>query len=363
MLVELEIPLIPQNRWRPHLGAVDMRNRLILGIVAAFAIAASSQQADARDRFKVGYWKGGAYFEGGRFSHCAMSVRYRSGITVFFSITRGYKFIIGFSKRGWNFTPGTKFRLQYLIDGYPIYSGTAQTNSRLRSLVTAYLPATRQVFDRFRRGYLFAIKTSKGRSSFSLAGSYAALTRLLNCTKYSIVAERGGSSARSTRPSSGAFGRQQATNSRRIQLRLEATTSVVNLLARAKITGYQILQPRAVPSAFRGYHVVWKMGSMLGAFAHIGPKPKRTIQVVISAFIAADEKSCRGKFRSGISRSGSKTIYQFSTGCDYNGPIFKDYYVWKSPSGKISLLGFLHKNQSGRPPQIGQVVQAIFPKQ
>jgi hypothetical protein len=53
--------------------------------------------------FNVANWKAGAYAKDAtdQFSHCAASARYKSGITVYFSINRSFEWSMGFSNPTW----------------------------------------------------------------------------------------------------------------------------------------------------------------------------------------------------------------------------------------------------------------------
>lgn len=148
---------------------------LSLAVIAGF-----SSLAEAQYRFQSGAWRGGAYFSQGRFSHCAMQARYRSGIILLFSITRSYKFLLGFARPGWNLRPNGRYRMRYAIDRYVLFDGIARVSPP--NMIVATIPATRRIFDRFRRGRVFYVINDQGTNRFSLAGTNRALTRLLRCT-------------------------------------------------------------------------------------------------------------------------------------------------------------------------------------
>ena len=70
-----------------------------LKLFFSFCFLASSAFAGFIDGSRISYgnWTGGAYFseETGLFSHCAVSARYLTGNTLFFSLTREYSLNVG----------------------------------------------------------------------------------------------------------------------------------------------------------------------------------------------------------------------------------------------------------------------------
>ena len=95
-----------------------MRKLLGLAIFMCL-IALQPAQAALLKHFKVGAWESGAYSDDtqGKFSHCAGSANYNSGIIVTLLINKQYNWGVAFSHPSWNLTPGNDFDLAYVVDG------------------------------------------------------------------------------------------------------------------------------------------------------------------------------------------------------------------------------------------------------
>jgi hypothetical protein len=79
----------------------------------AFAIAVTTSSIDIAaaqttlQSIKVGGWSGGAYArDGRRFTHCAATMDYDSGVRMLFSIDRNYRWSMGLAKRDWQLRHG-----------------------------------------------------------------------------------------------------------------------------------------------------------------------------------------------------------------------------------------------------------------
>ena len=70
-------------------------------------------------QFQSGAWKGAAYTSDsdGRFSHCAMSTDYQSGISMFFAISANYTWRLGWSSKSWNLNVGQTYGVVLNVDG------------------------------------------------------------------------------------------------------------------------------------------------------------------------------------------------------------------------------------------------------
>lgn len=158
-------------------------------------------------RFKVKSWSGGAYNDTrtGAFSHCAASVKYKSGILLLFSVDREMKWRMGFAKTGWQLNRGDSYPISYRIDRNRIYRGTAKAMNK--SLATVSLPGKQApVFNQMRRGMMLSVATKTEVLQFRLNGSSRMLTSLVACASKRTAKRRstnpfGGGTARSGRPS------------------------------------------------------------------------------------------------------------------------------------------------------------------
>ena len=167
----------------------DVGNMLLvalrMSLVAVIALFFSSQQSDAKlyKRFKVNAWKGGIYTDNktGEFSHCVASAKYKSGITLFFSVTRTFNWQVGFSKPSWKLTVGNKYPVRYQVDRHKVFSGKARAVTKVLAVVK--LPAKAKLFNQMRRGRLLKVKAGDDLLKFKLTSTKKLLSRLLRCAK------------------------------------------------------------------------------------------------------------------------------------------------------------------------------------
>ena len=158
------------------------KTALAVAALAATAIAPIEAEAKQISRFKVKAWSGGAYTDNktGAFSHCAASVKYKSGILLLFSVDKDLKWRMGFAKDSWRLNRGDSYPISYRIDRNRIYRGTAQAMNK--SLATVKLPGKQApVFNQMRRGVMLSVATKTDVLKFRLNGSSRMLTSLLAC--------------------------------------------------------------------------------------------------------------------------------------------------------------------------------------
>lgn len=160
--------------------------RMTFAILAISILALGPESAFAKkiNSLKSGNWKGGAYTnnQSGRFSHCAASVKYKSGILLLFSVTRTSRWNMGLSNRSWNLTPKQKYPIEYRVDNGNVIRGTALAKSS--NLVQVFLPTSDRLFRQFRNGKRLTVWAARQKMSFSLTGSSKMLSLLLKCAKF-----------------------------------------------------------------------------------------------------------------------------------------------------------------------------------
>lgn len=156
--------------------------RLLLGAVGLCLLSTS---AAAAGQFTSGAWKGQAYFRDGQFSHCAMSARYRSGVTMLFSITRSYNLNMGFAEASWNLPLGRNFQVTYRVDRMAAVEAPGRVINARQFVID--LPDRHRIFDQFRRGRRLHMQIPGKIFAMSLTGTRKALNRLLACTRAHAV--------------------------------------------------------------------------------------------------------------------------------------------------------------------------------
>ena len=141
----------------------------------AFSLGVQAAWADLIPGSKnnIAGWDIGAYTRDDRFSHCAMSTLYRSGIT---HGVLGVRRLRGASAgaRGWSFSRGQSVPSTFSsISGRSPCVPTRSTTSWL-----AELPPARAVRPH-RRGNRMTVRAAGNNYAFNLDGTYAALTETL----------------------------------------------------------------------------------------------------------------------------------------------------------------------------------------
>ncbi|WP_337359705.1 hypothetical protein [Prosthecomicrobium sp. N25] len=132
---------------------------------------------------KIHNWTAGAYTsdQTGEFNRCTMSVAYKSGITLFFSIDRKYDWAMAMVNDKWRLTVGETHSILFTIDDYDPISSPAKVLSN--TMIGVELRDTTDLFNAFRRGRLMVIRAGREDFSFRLDGTSDGLAWLLRCVK------------------------------------------------------------------------------------------------------------------------------------------------------------------------------------
>ncbi len=180
---------------RSKLASLGRRGILVLA--AALTIAHSSQSAHAAriSPLSSGAWNGGAYSNNqtGEFSHCAVSSKYKSGVSLLFSVTRQGNWTMGVSKQSWDFNPGNSYNIRFQVDRGQILNGTAK--ARNNNLVQIGLPTNSKLFGHFRYGKQLKIEAANQLFRFNLTGTDRMLKKLVRCVAHYRKADSFGSSS------------------------------------------------------------------------------------------------------------------------------------------------------------------------
>src|SRR5262245_16858079 len=128
-----------------------MKTLFALSALALSICVGPSAQADALRNFTVGQWSAGAYsFDGTkRFSHCAGSAPYVSGVAMVFSVNRNYQWSVGFASPQFNLQQYQNIQLALSIDGEPPSKVTAQAISN--KMVVIPLAPDAALFTKFKQ--------------------------------------------------------------------------------------------------------------------------------------------------------------------------------------------------------------------
>jgi hypothetical protein len=220
-------------------------------IIAALAITVLNGSPASADMlpgtaFVSGNWRGGAFETNKRFTHCAIYTRYLSGITMFFAVSDNWTWRAMWHHEGWRLTPGQSVTITLWIDSFPPRQLTAQAANP--QLARTELPATSELFNQFRRGYLLTVVAEGQQYQFKLDGTNAALTQLSNCVR--IQRQIAGldpppapppPAPKASPPAAEVPPQRKVWPRATAEQRLEATKLVANIMARADVGEFRIL--------------------------------------------------------------------------------------------------------------------------
>jgi len=144
--------------------------------LAALAFASPSL---ARGEFTSGNWEGSAFFDGRTFSHCAMLASYKTGWDVMFSIDADYVVNLGFQHDDLTLKKGDEADFVMQVDNSPKITRTFTALSR--TMFATEFTDRKGWFQALQRGLYLKLDVGDHVESFSLAGTNAALDRLLKC--------------------------------------------------------------------------------------------------------------------------------------------------------------------------------------
>lgn len=154
-------------------------------LAAAIMLAATLIIADAGQAlaWRIGNWTGGAFGNRttGQLNFCQMSVRYKSGIVLWFRQYANYNLYVGLSHYNWSLTPSGNYTLTFVIDGRMIRQARGVVLPGNTRRIWLALGTDRYTRDRLQRGFRLTLLHNSGRYGFKLTGTAAALARLERC--------------------------------------------------------------------------------------------------------------------------------------------------------------------------------------
>jgi hypothetical protein len=310
--------------------------------VALMSAAAARAELINGTQFQSGNWKGAAYTNDstGRFSHCAMSTAYQSGISMFFAVSDNYTWRIGWSNTSWNLNVNQTYTVSLSVDG--VNAGTVQGKAVNRQFFVGELPAQAALFDLFRRGNQLTMVTGNDRFQFSLLGTNAALTVLLNCTRTQLAsapsqprppqsgADRPGpiTTPQPAQPSPQPTPPPPPANPRRLwpestaQQRVEAARTLSAILALPTMQGFRPMSEREaidrdVAQSARA-DLAWRADLLTGALDIVPAQSGLSASAIAGAIVAADRRACgAGRFDSGTTADPrSQRVARLFTTCE-----------------------------------------------
>lgn len=247
-------------------------------------------------------WQLGAYGENrsGRFTHCAMSAQYKSGIVLMFSVNREFNWSMGFANDRWRLSSGQSYRVRWQVDQLPVATAAAKALSVQQ--VEVQLPNQAGVFDSFRRGRQLSVEGEGQTFHFDLTNTFGALNELLKCAN--TYKSPPAVSSTNSNPFSSA---QQPKNA---GLQNEAKVVTAAVLARSGVQNYTFVEQS--PEGAPRYDALWVAGDVivgLRIFEHIEPEAMQDL------IIATEAKYCTASFASKKLRSETERAFRLATAC------------------------------------------------
>lgn len=325
-----------------------------ISLVGTFAPLANAENIRGSNTNVAG-WAIGAYTDDstGEFSHCAMSAPYKSGITMYFSVSGNYTWRVGWSHAAWQFNKGQTVGIDVYVDDRGPYSLRAVAIGK--DMALAELPPKSSVFDVMRKGYRMTVYAAGNKYAFNLDGTYAALTEILSCAdRYSSVASTPPASSSpppSLVPRAPSSPRSTAVTA---EQRLEATKAVANILAQGDMTGFKLLTAREIADLRSEYlsksDVVWRADGVVGTLRIIPKTSGVSAKDIATAVVADDLKACKGQTVSGSTKDErNSAIVRMFTGCQDGKETFEfRYIVVPVDDGTFYLFATAAKSASGK---------------
>lgn len=154
-------------------------------LAAAIMLAAALIIFDAGSAlaWRIGNWTGGAFGNRatGQLNFCQMSVRYKSGIRLWFRQYANYNLYVGLSRGTWRLTPGGRYTLTFVIDGRVIRQARGVVLAENTRRIWLPLGTDRYTRNRLQRGLRLRLVHNSGNYRFNLTGTSVALARLERC--------------------------------------------------------------------------------------------------------------------------------------------------------------------------------------
>lgn len=152
---------------------------------AALGVLATAPSVSAEiirgTSFGYGNWEGAAYTndQTGAFSHCVVSARYRSGDTLFLSVTEGATVVIGVSNPALRLREGESFPVVIRIDSRRPF--VARANAIGGDFVKLEIQDFERALNAVQRGLTMRVDGDNFSGVYSLRGTKRALDQALQC--------------------------------------------------------------------------------------------------------------------------------------------------------------------------------------
>lgn len=295
----------------------------IAAMALAFWLIPDTGHAKALYTFKVGQWSGRAWQNDrtGKFSHCTVSMRYRSGLRFALSHFVSGRYSIALHKREWRLGKGKRYGVQLLVDGKSL--GRFRAKALSDRLLSLFLSGASPVVKRLRNGNVLVIRAAQRDFRFKLTDSAKAIDRIKGCVALGrqsaepkdsnpFARDLGAGRGTSSSPPARSLSRRGSTNPR-----LEGF--IRTLLQNAGLTGIRFDPPKKRKS--RTVAASWRAPGLFGQYMVVNHKG-RSIDEVTGPFLASLGRKCKGRYGYGADvarQSGSYLIKRSSAACSAKG--------------------------------------------
>ncbi len=321
---------------------------VLMGAILMTNFSVPDANAKLVKRFKVNAWKGGVYTSNktGEFSHCAASANYKSGITLFFSVTRTFNWQVGFAKPSWNMEIGKTYPVRYQVDRHKVFSG--QARAATNKLAVIKLPAKAALFNQMRRGQVLYVKAGDDLLKFRLTSTKLLLSRLLRCAKRNknLVANSSLSANSNlsgsdnpfeskTSPFSSNSGQPNTPKRKKTIVSAayhqEARQWFQRTLANNGRTYRIVRNEGKAQNLYKKYAIVWRIGQKTGILGSMRIVATRKPSALSNQALANEARLCKGDFASRFLEDGevsSRPIVRLMASCKLNnGKKWNVYYA------------------------------------
>ena len=145
----------------------------------ALALSLSAAAAEDTGGFVSGRWSGQAFFDSGRFTHCAMFSDYVSRWKLLFSIDRMGELNLGLSNEQVSVYPWETPGIWMQVDNDPVLVRAFKAVKP--QLVVATFAGNSDWIKKLRKGKKLKVNVGKRVPNFDLGGIDAAMTELFSC--------------------------------------------------------------------------------------------------------------------------------------------------------------------------------------
>jgi hypothetical protein len=302
-------------------------------VLVSLMLVTASHAKQIRN-FRIGDWYAGAYTNDrtGEFSHCAASGKYRSGVTVLFSVHKQWTWEMSFVHPDWQLPSGSTYDIAFNIDDMsPL---TARAIAIHPQQVRVPLGDTPELFKRFQRGRELRVGTAGQTFTFNLRQTNQVLQELLRCT--ATAGKESPTTA--ANPFSPAKKGDRPAQSADPLLYAEAATVAANVLSKSGAQGFSMLSTER--AAALKSHAAWSTDDKtLGTLSILpGHSDAKDLPKIV---IARDAGLCKGSFLSGaVPEDGKTPMARIFTTCHESGDKTTSVYYLAVPRKKGGLYVF-----------------------